>query len=186
VWVQAITTERDTMLHTEPSSVLVVDDEKLIRWSLRERLEQAGYRVSVAGSGRETLERLDEQVAVVLLDLRLPDTDGLELCDRIRQLAPQCRVILMTAEWTPELVQLARGHGAFEVLQKPFNLDDMTLAVDRAGVKPHGSVRVFPHLARQGNDGSRKPSGLAHALLDIRSGPHSATAVSAVGRGGRT
>jgi len=148
---QAITTEHDTMPHIEPSSVLVVDDEKLIRWSLRERLEQAGYRVAVAGSGRETLECIDDDVALVLLDLRLPDADGLELCDRIRLRWPHCRVILMTAEWTPELVQAARGHGAFEVLQKPFNLDDMALAVVRAGVKPHPAVRVFPHMTRRGN-----------------------------------
>lgn len=122
------------MPHIEetPSSVLVVDDEKLIRWSLRERLEQAGYKVIVAGSGRETLERLDDHVAIVLLDVRLPDVDGLDLCDRIRLQSPHCRVIVMTAEWTPELVRRARVHGAFEVLQKPFNLDDMARVVATA------------------------------------------------------
>jgi len=115
-----------------PTSVLVVDDEKLIRWSLRERLEQAGYQVVVAGSGQETLELLDDRVAIVLLDVRLPDVDGLELCDRIRLRQPRCRVILMTAEWTPELVDQAIGHGAYDVLQKPFNLDDMARAVATA------------------------------------------------------
>ena len=124
------------MRHIEdnPDSVMVVDDEKLIRWSLRERLEQAGYRVVVAGSGRETLERLDDRVAIVLLDVRLPDVDGLELCDRIRLRRPECRVIVMTAEWTPDLVQRAMGHGAFDVIQKPFNLDDMARAVATAMV----------------------------------------------------
>ena len=122
------------MPHIEETSnsVLVVDDEKLIRWSLRERLEQAGYRVVVAGSGRETLEQLDDHVAIVLLDVRLPDIDGLELCDRIRLRRPHCRVIVMTAEWTPELVHRALVHGAFDVLQKPFNLDDMARAVATA------------------------------------------------------
>jgi len=57
--------------------------------------------VIVAGSGRETLERLDDHVAIVLLDVRLPDVDGLDLCDRIRLQSPHCRVIVMTAEWTP-------------------------------------------------------------------------------------
>ena len=119
-------------IEATPSSVLVVDDEKLIRWSLRERLEQAGYRVVVAGSGRETLELLDDQVGIVLLDVRLPDMDGLELCDWIRAQQPRCRVILMTAQWTPDLVDQAIGHGAFDVLQKPFTLDDMARAVETA------------------------------------------------------
>lgn len=136
------------MAHSDPSSVLVVDDEKLIRWSLRERLEQAGYRVSVAGSGREALESLHEDVVVVVLDLRLPDADGLELCDVVRQRCPQCRVILMTAEWTPELVELARAHGAFEILPKPFELDDVARAVERAGVKPRHAARAFSHTPR--------------------------------------
>ena len=136
------------MAHTDPGSVLVVDDEKLIRWSLRERLEQAGYRVAVAGTGRETLERLEEDVLVVVLDLRLPDIDGLELCDVIRQRCPRCRVILMTAEWTPELVELARSHGACEVLQKPFELDDVARAVEHAGVNPRHAARVFSPTSR--------------------------------------
>ena len=136
------------MTHPDPSSVLVVDDEKLIRWSLRERLEQAGYRVFVAGSGREALECLEEDVVVVVLDRRLPDVDGLELCDLVLQRRPQCRVILMTAEWSPELVELARAHGAFEVLPKPFDLDDVARAMERAGVKPRHAVRAFIHTSR--------------------------------------
>ena len=115
-----------------PASILVVDDEKLIRWSLREHLESAGYRVIVADSGRETLANLDDGVALVLLDLRLPDIGGLELCDEILERRPACRVVMMTAQWSPELVDEAIKHGVIDVLQKPFDLDRMTDVVQTA------------------------------------------------------
>lgn len=122
------------MEHTKvsPASILVVDDEKLIRWSLRERLEQAGYRVVVASSGQQTLENLNDGVSIALLDVKLPDIGGLELCHEIRRRCPHCRIIMMTAQWTPELASEALENGAFQVLAKPFNLDEMTKLVETA------------------------------------------------------
>ena len=115
-----------------PTSILVVDDEKLIRWSLRAHLENAGYRVVVAESGEQTLRTLDDGVSLVLLDLKLPDVEGLELCDRIRERCPSCRLVMMTAQWTPELVDEAHQHGVIDVLQKPFDLDEMAHVVESA------------------------------------------------------
>jgi two-component system NtrC family response regulator len=115
-----------------PTFILVVDDEKLIRWSLREHLEHAGYRVVLADSGQQTLESLDDSVSLVLLDLRLPDIDGLDLCDTIRERCPGCPIIMMTAQWTPELVREALKHGVVDVLPKPFDLDRMTRIVETA------------------------------------------------------
>ena len=110
-----------------PISILVVDDEKLIRWSLRERLERAGYQVVVAGSAEQTLENLHDRVSVALLDVKLPDMGGIELCHEIRHRCPHCRVIMMTAQWSPELADEALKNGAVEVLRKPFDLDDMAI-----------------------------------------------------------
>jgi len=115
-----------------PKSILVVDDEKLIRWSLRERLEQAGYQVVVAGSAEQTLESLSDGLALALLDVKLPDMGGIELCHVIRHRCPRCRVIMMTAQWSPELADEAMKNGAVEVLRKPFDLDDMARRVATA------------------------------------------------------
>jgi len=115
-----------------PISILVVDDEKLIRWSMRERLEQAGYEVVVAGSAEQTLESLNDRVSLALLDVKLPDMGGIELCNEIRHRCPTCRVIMMTAQWSPELAHEALENGAVEVLQKPFDLDDMARVVETA------------------------------------------------------
>jgi DNA-binding NtrC family response regulator len=106
-------------------AVLVVDDEALIRWSVAESLEAAGFRVLEAGTAREALEHFggsNGASCVVLLDLRLPDSDDLGLLRRIREIAPACRVILMTAHGTPEILEEALQAGAFGVLGKPFDL----------------------------------------------------------------
>ncbi|MGD8895903.1 MAG: response regulator, partial [Acidobacteriota bacterium] len=83
-----------------PATVLVVDDEDLIRWSLRARLEEDGYDVDEAPDGRSALERVAGGVDLVLLDFRLPDIDGLELLRRIKGSQPETVVVLMTAHST--------------------------------------------------------------------------------------
>jgi DNA-binding NtrC family response regulator len=121
------------------SSVLIVDDEGLMRWSLAETLEQDGYRVAGAGDAREALEFVRSRpggVCVVLLDLRLPDSRDLGLLRTIRRLAPRCRVILMTAFATPEIVEEARQAGAFQVLAKPFDMSTMLGLVRQATAVP--------------------------------------------------
>lgn len=119
------------------NSVLVVDDEALIRWSLTESLSRAGYHVLEAKDGKGTLRIIEEGrehegVCAVLLDIRLPDSQDLGLLRRIRQLAPDCRVIVMTAHGTPELTRDALACGAFRVVDKPFDLDDMVGLVAEA------------------------------------------------------
>lgn len=115
--------------------VLVVDDEALIRWSLNERLSGAGYQVYEAGDGVAALRYFGDgatPIDVVVLDLKLPDTDGVTLLKQIRRICPTCRVILMTAFGTPDKLAEARDSGAYDVLPKPFNLDKMLHAVERA------------------------------------------------------
>jgi DNA-binding NtrC family response regulator len=106
-------------------TILVVDDEPLIRWALREGLEGAGFAVIEAGTARETLEslgRATSPVAVALLDVRLPDSDDLGLLRRLRREAPDCRIIVMTAHGTPDLLAEALTAGAFDTISKPFDI----------------------------------------------------------------
>lgn len=107
------------------SAVLIVDDEALIRWSVAETLESAGYRVLEAGTAREALDLLEEDAANVsaaVLDLRLPDSSDLGLLRRVRELAPACRIILMTAHGTADILDEALRLGAYHVLGKPFDM----------------------------------------------------------------
>jgi DNA-binding NtrC family response regulator len=105
-------------------TILVVDDEPLIRWAVREGLESEGYDVVEAGSAREALAMLAARkaVAVALLDLKLPDSSDLSLLRRVRVVSPGCRVILMTAHGSPEILAEALREGAFGTLAKPFDL----------------------------------------------------------------
>ena len=106
--------------------ILVVDDEPLIRWSLAETLSDRGYEVVEAADGRAAVRAVSASpFDVVLLDIRLPDSSDLTLLSRLRLLAPDARVILMTAHGTPEVVQKALDLGAFRVVSKPFEVHEM-------------------------------------------------------------
>jgi DNA-binding NtrC family response regulator len=107
------------------TTILVVDDEPLIRWAVREGLESAGYAVVEAATAREAIQSLTDgaaATAVALLDLKLPDSDDLSLLRRVRSAAPGCRVIMMTAHGTPEMLAEALCEGAVATVAKPFDL----------------------------------------------------------------
>ena len=113
--------------------VLVVDDEPLIRWSLAETLSDRGYEVVEAADGRAAVRAVSASpFDVVLLDIRLPDSSDLTLLSRLRLLAPDARVILMTAHGTPEVVQKALDLGAFRVVSKPFEMSELAALVSQA------------------------------------------------------
>ncbi len=115
--------------------VLVVDDERLVRWSIAEVLRMHGFHVSEAADARGALASAsDPWVApdAVLLDLNLPDSGDLSLLAALRRIIPHVPIILMTAFGTPELFAEARRLGAFSVIDKPFDLDDVDRVVERA------------------------------------------------------
>ena len=113
--------------------VLVVEDELLIRWSLSETLTAAGMTVLEAPDGLTAIRLASaEQTApldVVLLDYRLPDSNDLHLLATIRRLSPRSQIILMTAFGSPEIVEGALALGALKVVNKPFELAEMTAFV---------------------------------------------------------
>ena len=113
-------------------TVLVVDDEALIRWSLSEGLSDGGYAARMAGSGAEAraaLEDLVDQPLVILLDLRLPDVADLSLLEDIRTKRPDAPVIMMTAHGTPDDAVRAKALGARHFVGKPFDVGEMVALV---------------------------------------------------------
>jgi two-component system response regulator AtoC len=113
-------------------ATLLIDDEDLVRWSLRERFVRDGYTVLESGTAAGAIEKMTPAVDLVLLDYRLPDGDGLSVLRQIKELSPDTLVILMTAFSTVENAVAAMKHGAYHYLNKPFNLDDVSAFVDKA------------------------------------------------------
>jgi DNA-binding NtrC family response regulator len=114
--------------------VLIVDDESLIRWSLAETLTDEGYGVLEAADGQRALEALRDTprpVDVIMLDYRLPDSNGLQLLGKIRTLSPRSRVVMMTAHGTPEVIAEALRLGAVCVVNKPIEMREVASLVSR-------------------------------------------------------
>jgi two-component system response regulator AtoC len=116
-----------------PASILVVDDERLIRWSLEQQLRREGYSVQSAETGVEALQRIQaDSPDLVLLDVRLPDADGVELLGRLRAADPECLVIMMTAHGGVDSAVRAMKLGAQDYVSKPFDVEELKLAIRKA------------------------------------------------------
>ena len=111
--------------------VLVVDDEPLIRWCIAETLGAAGYGITEAQDAASALRALTgmPEPDVILLDLRLPDSNDLGLLRQIRSIAPAAAGIMMTAFGTPEATAGALELGARAVLTKPFDMQHLEYVV---------------------------------------------------------
>jgi DNA-binding NtrC family response regulator len=118
---------------TPAARVLVVDDEKLIRWSVAERLQRDGYEVLSAESGEQALEMLAASAPdLVLLDVRLPGIDGVQTLERALAIHPDLAVLMMSAHSTVDIAVDAMKHGAVDFLVKPFPFQALDAAVERA------------------------------------------------------
>ena len=114
-------------------TILVVDDDSDTREFISERLESLGYQVLTAESGSECLETLDQQSPqLVLLDIAMPDMNGLEVLTEIRKRSHNVTVIMMTAYGTIERAVKAMKEGAYDFIPKPFDADHITLVVAKA------------------------------------------------------
>jgi DNA-binding NtrC family response regulator len=113
--------------------VLIVDDEKLVRWSLRQKCEEWGYQVSEAENGSDGLRLArNESPDLVLLDVRLPDMNGLQVLQRLKQAGDARAIIMITADPQLEDVKQALKQGAYDFIGKPIDYDELRVAVKNA------------------------------------------------------
>lgn len=113
--------------------ILIVDDEKNIVGSLKEILTDEGYQVSSATDGIGALEMIQEDPPdLVLLDIWLPEIDGIEVLKTVKTYYPETEVLIMTGHGTIDTAVKATKLGAFDFIEKPFSLDQLTQVVESA------------------------------------------------------
>lgn len=117
---------------TTNGTILVVDDEYLIRWSLQQKLVEHGFQVFVAASAEEALSVLDrEGPDLILLDIQLPGMSGMDLLCTIKEDRPECAVVMITATAEINVAVKAMKDGAYDYIPKPFNLDEVMVVVEK-------------------------------------------------------
>ena len=113
-------------------SVLIVDDEKNILFTLSQSLETLRLETDTAANGEEALAKLKEKnFSLILLDLRMPGIDGMEVLRQVRQIRPDILIIMVSAYGTVELAVEAMKLGAVDFIQKPFSPEEIRELVSR-------------------------------------------------------
>ncbi|KGK91937.1 Fis family transcriptional regulator [Desulfosporosinus sp. HMP52] len=113
--------------------ILVIDDEERMCWALERALSHEGYQVVTATRGLQGIElALETEPSTVILDLKMPDIDGLEVLKRLKGINPNMPVIMITAHGTIETAIEAMKIGATDYITKPFKLDELKIQVKQA------------------------------------------------------
>src|ERR1700686_313541 len=113
--------------------IMVVDDERLVRWSLRQKCEEWGYRVIEADSGIPALKLAEKETPdLVLLDVRMPDLTGIEVLDQLKKNGDARAVIMITADPQLDDVKAALKLGAYDFVGKPVDFDELHITIKNA------------------------------------------------------
>ena len=113
--------------------ILIVDDEKLVRWTLTQKCTEFGYYLLEADSGEEALRMLQtEQVDAILLDVHLPDLTGIEVLEKLKNAGETRSVIMMTADPQLDDVKAALRLGAYDFISKPINFEELSITLQNA------------------------------------------------------
>ncbi|HDO36874.1 MAG TPA: sigma-54-dependent Fis family transcriptional regulator, partial [Nitrospirae bacterium] len=117
----------------QKATILIIDDEKLLRWSLQQNFLKEGYEVISTEKGMEGLEVFkEERPDIVLLDIHLPDVSGLNLIEGFKEIDRDAIVIMITAYGDVQTAVKAIKSGAYDFIEKPFNLDKLNIVVKKA------------------------------------------------------
>lgn len=113
-------------------NILIVDDEEIVRDSLSSWLREDGYEVETVESGVKALEILSlKEWNLLLVDLKMPGMDGLQLMTEVKKVNPEIPIIIMTAYATVETAVKAIKNGAYDYLVKPFNPEDLSITIQK-------------------------------------------------------
>lgn len=119
--------------------LLLVEDDPALQFTIQTALEEKGYKVQAVSTTGEAMERLSDEVyALVISDIYVDEHTGLDVLNAAKRKDPDCPVILMTGRGTIETVRAASRGGAFDYIAKPFDLDVMLHAVERASAVRSG------------------------------------------------
>jgi two-component system, NtrC family, response regulator AtoC len=113
--------------------ILIVDDEKLVRWALNQKCAEYGYQTLEAENGEEAIRALQsESVDLVLLDVHLPDLSGIEVLEKLKQAGETRGIIMMTADPQLDDVKAALRLGAYDFVSKPINFEELSVTLQNA------------------------------------------------------
>lgn len=113
--------------------ILVVDDERLVRWSLRQKCEEWGYQVAEAEAGEPALKLAQQESPdLVLLDVRLPDLSGLEVLEQLKKNGDARAIVMITADPQLDDVKAALKLGAYDFVGKPLDFDELHIVISNA------------------------------------------------------
>ena len=113
--------------------ILIVDDEKLVRWALAQKCAEYGYQSAEAGTAEEALRGLQtESPDAILLDVHLPDQSGIEVLEKLKQAGDTHSVIMMTADPQLDDVKAALRLGAYDFVSKPINFEELGVTLQNA------------------------------------------------------
>ncbi len=133
-------------------AILVVDDDEVMRQTLSDVLRKRGYAVSTAETGGQTISSIKKQLFdLILLDIRLPDMDGLDVLKRIKEIESDLMVIVMTAYSDVQTAVMAIKSGAYDYIDKPFELEELKILIQKA-LETQSLKNEIRRLQRQGGE----------------------------------
>jgi len=139
----------------QPATILVVDDERSVRMMLEAALRAQGYKIELASNGSTARELIAAtEFDLVLLDLQLGDTDGIEILREVKRVWPATEVILLTAHGSINSAISALRHGAFDYLLKPAQVQDIRERVER-GLEQRRTAQQRSQLLQRISDSAR-------------------------------
>jgi len=130
-------------------SILIVDDDEVMQETLSDVLRKRGYEIFTVGSGNGALPMIEKNVIdLILLDMRLPDIDGLEVLKKIKEFDTEILVIMMTAYSDVQTAVSAMKSGAYDYINKPFELEELKLLIEK-GLEMKSLINEVRRLHRQ-------------------------------------